>query len=55
MSSQSLNISDHRLSNLKQPSIHTLTQVQPHGVILVLHEPDMAILQVSRNASTLLG
>lgn len=55
MSSQTLPISDNHLSRLKQPSLHTLNQVQPHGVILVLQEPDMTILQVSRNVSKLFG
>ncbi|MCU0527515.1 MAG: ATP-binding protein [Elainella sp. Prado103] len=53
MSNQTLNISDSHLSSLKQPSLHTLTQVQPHGVVLVLQEPDMTVLQVSRNVSQL--
>lgn len=55
MSSQSLTISDNHLASLKQPSLHTLNQVQPHGIILVLQEPDMTILQASRNVSRLLG
>jgi chemotaxis family two-component system sensor kinase Cph1 len=40
------------LTSLKQPSIHSLTQIQPHGVLLVLQEPDLTILQASRNVST---
>ncbi|MGG6297257.1 ATP-binding protein [Leptolyngbya sp. AN02str] len=55
MSSQSLSISDNHLSSLKQPSLHTLNQVQPHGAILVLQEPDMTVLQASRNVSKLVG
>lgn len=55
MSSQVLQVSDRSLNSLKQPSIHTLTQVQPHGVVLVLKEPDMTVLQISRNASNLFG
>lgn len=55
MSSQTLNISDSHLSSLKQPSLHTLTQIQPHGVVLVLQEPDLTVLQASRNVSQLLG
>ncbi len=43
------------LTQLKQPEIHTLTQIQPHGVLLVLQEPDFTVLQVSRNSSTALG
>jgi two-component system, chemotaxis family, sensor kinase Cph1 len=55
MSSQSSIISDNHLSSLKQPSLHTLNQVQPHGAILVLQEPDMTVLQASRNVSKLIG
>jgi two-component system, chemotaxis family, sensor kinase Cph1 len=55
MSSQSPIISDNHLSSLKQPSLHTLNQVQPHGAILVLQEPDMTVLQASRNVSKLIG
>lgn len=40
------------LASLKQPSINILTQIQAHGVVLVLQEPDLTILQVSRNCST---
>jgi chemotaxis family two-component system sensor kinase Cph1 len=47
--------SDVNLSRLKQPPIHSLTQVQPHGVLMVLQEPDLTILQVSRNSSTAFG
>lgn len=55
MSRQTLPISDVNLTNLKQPSIHTLTQVQPHGALMVLQEPDLTVLQVSRNATKLFG
>lgn len=55
MISQTLQTSDINLTNLKQPSIHTLTQVQPHGALLVLKEPEMIVLQVSRNVSKLFG
>lgn len=43
------------LTRLKQPSIHILTQVQPHGVLLVLQESDLTVLQTSRNSSKALG
>jgi chemotaxis family two-component system sensor kinase Cph1 len=43
------------IQRLKQPSINLLTQVQPHGVLLVLEEPDLTILQVSRNVSDAFG
>jgi chemotaxis family two-component system sensor kinase Cph1 len=43
------------LTQLKQPPIHVLTQIQPHGVLLVLQEPDLTILQASRNTSEAFG
>ncbi len=55
MFSQALPTSDANLAHLKQPSIHTLTQVQPHGALLVLKEPEMTVLQASRNVSKLFG
>jgi chemotaxis family two-component system sensor kinase Cph1 len=47
--------SDVNLLSLKQPEITTLTQVQPHGVLLVLQESDLSILQVSANSRKTLG
>ncbi len=47
--------SDYDLHQLKQPVIHTLTQVQPHGILLVLAEDDLTIIQVSQNTQLLLG
>lgn len=46
---------DVNLTHLKQPAIHTSTQIQPHGVLLVLEEPELKVLQVSGNSSALLG
>ena len=43
------------LTSLKQPSIHILNQIQPHGVLLVLQEPELTVLQASRNTSTAFG
>ncbi|MDI9641842.1 ATP-binding protein [Geitlerinema splendidum] len=50
-----LDIQDLNLTRLKQPSIHLLTQVQPHGVLLVLQEPDLTVLQASQNTATAFG
>jgi chemotaxis family two-component system sensor kinase Cph1 len=50
-----LETQDVHLTRLKQPPIHALTQIQPHGVLLVLQEPDLTVLQVSRNTSTAFG
>ncbi len=43
------------LTNCERELIHLAGSVQPHGVLLVLREPDLAILQVSGNALRLLG
>ena len=43
------------LTNLKQSSINTLTKVQSHGVLLVLQEPDLIVLQVSDNTIATFG
>jgi len=50
-----LETQDINLNRLKQPPIHLLTQVQPHGLLLVLQEPELTVLQVSRNTSQALG
>lgn len=42
-------------SRLKQPAIHSLTEVQSHGVLLILQEPDLQILQVSSNTRSHFG
>ncbi|MGP1387765.1 MAG: ATP-binding protein [Thainema sp.] len=52
---QEISLAGLNLTNLKQPDINTLTQVQPHGVLLVLQESDLTVLQVSRNTRTALG
>jgi two-component system, chemotaxis family, sensor kinase Cph1 len=46
---------DIDLRRLKQPLIHSLSDIQPHGVLLVLQEPALNILQVSRNTKATLG
>jgi two-component system, chemotaxis family, sensor kinase Cph1 len=51
----SIAVSEVNLKSLKQPSIANLTGVQSHGVLLVLAEPDLTILQVSTNSYSSLG
>jgi two-component system, chemotaxis family, sensor kinase Cph1 len=43
------------LTNLERSSINTLTKVQSHGVLLVLQEPDLIVLQVSDNTIATFG
>ena len=46
---------DYRLTALKQPDLNALTQVQPHGVLLVLNEADLTVVQVSHNTREAFG
>jgi chemotaxis family two-component system sensor kinase Cph1 len=41
--------------NLKEAPIHISSQIQPHGVLLVLDEPDLQVLQVSNNTLEVFG
>ncbi|MDX2100647.1 MAG: ATP-binding protein [Leptolyngbyaceae cyanobacterium bins.59] len=50
-----LEMQDINWTSLKQPSIHVLTQIQPHGVLIVLNEPDLTVLQASRNTAKEFG
>jgi len=50
-----LDTQELNLISLKQPEIHHLTKIQPHGVLLVLNESDLRILQVSRNTLRAFG
>ena len=43
------------LTNCERELIHLAGSVQPHGVLLVLREPDFAVIQVSTNCEHLLG
>jgi PAS domain S-box-containing protein len=42
-------LQDFNSLSLKSPSVHVLTEIQSHGILLVLQEPDLKILQVSNN------
>jgi chemotaxis family two-component system sensor kinase Cph1 len=46
---------DVNLTRLEQEPIHLYNRIQPHGVLLVLDEPDLKVLQVSGNAPAILG
>jgi light-regulated signal transduction histidine kinase (bacteriophytochrome)/CheY-like chemotaxis protein len=43
------------LTNCEREAIHTPGQIQPHGVLLTLREPDLIILQASQNTEVFLG
>lgn len=52
-----IGVQDNRLSlrQLDEQPIHILSQIQPHGVLLVLEEPSLRILQISQNIESILG
>ncbi|WP_442941403.1 ATP-binding protein [Nostoc sp.] len=50
-----LKLPDINLISLKEASIHLSSQIQPHGVLLVLEEPELKILQVSTNTLNIFG
>jgi chemotaxis family two-component system sensor kinase Cph1 len=52
---QHLQAENLNLNNLEIESIHKMGQIQSHGVLLVLEEPDLKILQVSQNTSKVFG
>ena len=43
------------LSNCEREQIHRAGSIQPHGVLLVMDEPDLVVLQASANAASVLG
>ena len=43
------------LSNCERELIHLAGSIQPHGALLVVHEPDLVITQASANAQKFLG
>jgi light-regulated signal transduction histidine kinase (bacteriophytochrome) len=43
------------LTNCERELIHLAGSIQPHGVLLVLREPDLVVLQASVNAEAMLG
>ncbi|MGG5811533.1 GAF domain-containing protein [Falsiroseomonas sp. CW058] len=43
------------LSNCEREQIHLAGSVQPHGALLVVREPDQAVVQASANAGAMLG
>ena len=43
------------LSNCEREQIHLAGSIQPHGVLLLMSEPDLVVIQASANAESLLG
>ncbi len=43
------------LSNCEREQIHLAGSIQPHGVLLLVREPELVIVQASKNAEVFLG
>ncbi|MEI6444465.1 MAG: ATP-binding protein [Nostocales cyanobacterium ELA583] len=43
------------ITSLKEAPIHLISEIQPHGILLVLREPDLQILQISQNTFSTFG
>ena len=43
------------ITSLKEAAIHLNSEIQPYGILLVLQEPDLQILQVSQNTFNTFG
>ena len=41
--------------NYQEDPIHKIGYIQPHGILLVLQEPELIIIQVSENLDSHLG
>lgn len=52
---QGLELNSIDIMGLKEAPIHLSSQIQPHGVLLVLSEPDLQLLQVSNNTLYIFG
>jgi light-regulated signal transduction histidine kinase (bacteriophytochrome) len=52
---QNPTVSNHELSNCERDPIHIPGCIQPHGILLVLQEPEFKILQVSENIIDMVG
>ncbi|ACK68509.1 multi-sensor signal transduction histidine kinase [Gloeothece citriformis PCC 7424] len=50
-----LSVQKIELNRLEQEPIHLYNRIQAYGVILVLEEPDLNVIQVSQNAESILG
>ncbi|WP_066425758.1 ATP-binding protein [Anabaena sp. 4-3] len=51
----SIDLPTINVTSLKEAPIHLYSEIQPHGVLLVLEEPDLKILQVSNNTWSIFG
>ncbi|MEA5618105.1 ATP-binding protein [Cronbergia sp. UHCC 0137] len=50
-----LKLQNINVISLKEAPIHLSSQIQPHGILLVLEEPELRILQISNNTFSVFG
>lgn len=55
MAYQPLSSDGVNLANCEQEPIRVPSAVQPHGVLMVLSEPDLSVVQISENSYEHLG
>ncbi|MFM2063216.1 MAG: hypothetical protein RLZZ507_2886 [Cyanobacteriota bacterium] len=48
-------VSAINITSLKEAPIHLSSKIQPHGIVLVLEEPELKVLQVSNNTLNVFG
>ncbi len=46
---------DTNLGRLAQEPIHLYNRIQPYGIVIILQEPELKIIQISNNAPSMLG
>ncbi|MFN9175897.1 MAG: ATP-binding protein [Synechocystis sp.] len=50
-----IKLTDQSLRQLETLAIHNSQMIQPHGLVMVLQEPDLTIAQISTNCQGILG
>ncbi|MBD2625528.1 sensor histidine kinase [Trichormus variabilis] len=50
-----LQVQNVNVTSLKEAPIHISSKIQPHGILLVLEEPELKVLQVSNNTLNIFG
>ncbi|HLO84772.1 MAG TPA: ATP-binding protein [Nostocaceae cyanobacterium] len=52
---QDIQVENIDIRGLKEAPIHLSSKIQPHGLLLVLSEPDLQVLQISNNTLEIFG
>lgn len=48
-------VSVSNIDELERQAIHTSSMIQPHGMVVILQEPDLSILQITKNCQYAFG